>query len=373
MRRILLWTGMTALMILTACSSSNENANEQVKVPVEVMEAEKGRLPQSLTFNGDIIAETEVKVFSKVPDRIDAFYVDEGDEVKAGQPLAHVLATAIEQGVRQAEAALSAARAQDANMRVEYERTRRLYEQNAMSQQQFDAVKTQYEAAVAQTEQAEAALTTARSQLTDATLSAPIRGIIGKRYYETGDMASPAMPVFSIVQMDRVKMQVQAAERDLGSLAERQPAKVRVRSYTDTTFDGEVLKISPVLDPMTRMADVEILIPNPGHLLKPGMYAQVEIITGCIENTIVIPRHAVLESTSLESNDGKDTVVKNYFVYVIADSMKAEQRLLEVDYVNHQYIAVKSGIEVGEKIVITGQNNLRDGLPVLIAETEEVR
>ena len=134
---------------------------------------------------------------------------------------------------------------------------------------------------------------------------------------------------------------------------------------------GKTTKISPILDPVTRMATVEVLIPNQDHRLKPGMFAEVEVTTGIIKNTIVVPRHAVIESTSLERRDGEDSVIRNYYVYVIDDSSRAEQRLLEVQHVNHKNIAVRSGIRVGEKLVISGQNNLRDGMGVLATQNEE--
>ncbi len=353
----------------TGCDQNKSNAEEEVKIPVEVTTVKLGEVVQSLSYSGDIKAEFEVKVFSKIPDRIEKLFVDVGDEVKKGAPLAKVVATTIEQAVRQAEAGLVAAKAQEANLRVEFERAQRLTNENAMSEQQFDAIKTQYEAVKAQAEQAEAMVKTANSQLADATITAPIAGVIGNRYIEAGDMASPAMPLVTVVQMERVKIIFNATEEDLGRLALGQKALIKVKTYSDIAFEGKVVKISPVLDPMTRMAEVEILINNPDRKLKPGMYAQVEVITGVIENVIVVPRNATIESTSMERINGDDNVIKNYFVFVV-DSSKAQQRKLKVQYVNHRYVAVDSGIVVGEKLVISGQNNLRDGAAVSIAIEE---
>ena len=344
------------LGMISGCQQGGQT-EEQAKIPVEVVEIELGQVKQSLDYSGDIRAEFEVKVFSKIPDRITKYYVDEGDAVRAGDPIADILATQIEQAVLQAEA-------QKNNIEMEYERAEKLYRENAMSQQQYDAIKTQMV-------QSKAALVSAKSQLKDATITAPISGIIGKRYYETGDMAAPSLPVASVVQMDKVKIEFEATEQDLGRLAVGQKAEVGVRSYPDQIFIGRVMKISPVLDPMTRMADVEVLVSNPNHRLKPGMYAELEITTGILEDVIVIPRHSVIESTSLKSENGKDRVVKNYYVYVVNDSLRAEQRKLDVDYVNHRVLAVSGGVVLGEKLVVSGQNNLREGLPVLIPETEE--
>lgn len=358
-----------ALGLIIACSGATQKENNVAKVPVEVMTVKTGDVLQTLGYNGDIVAEYEVKVFSKIPDRIEMFYVDEGDFLKRSARIAKIVATTIEQGVRQAEAGLAAARAQELNVRVEYERAQRLFKESAMSKQQYDIIETQYEAAKAGLQQAEAALKSAKSQLADATVTAPISGIIGKRYFEAGDMASPAMPLVTVVQMDRVKITFEATETDLGKLAIGQKALLNVKAYPGETFEGKVTKISPVLDPVTRMAKVEILMDNPNRRLKPGMFATVQVQTGALEDVIIVPRFATIENTSMRKINGKDQVVTNYFVYVVNDST-AEQRRLEVDYVNHIQLAVASGVQVGDLIVVTGQANLRDGSPVNIVQRE---
>jgi RND family efflux transporter MFP subunit len=366
---ILLFLG---LVLGSGCSKSDGSDSEaEERIPVDVTTVKLGDVVQSLSYNGDIRAEYEVKVFSKIPDRIEKFYVDEGDFVKRGAPLAKILAITIEQGVRQAEAILLAAQAQEANLRVEYERAQRLSKENAMSRQQYDAVKTQYESVQAQVEQVEAALTSAKSQLNDALVSAPISGIIGKRYYDVGDMANPSQPLVTIVQMDRVKIEFDATEVDLGKLSIGQEAKIKVKAYPDLIFTGKVDKISPVLDPSTRMAQVEVLVDNPDGKLKPGMYSQVEVTTGIIQNVIVVPRYAAIENTTMESINGEDQVVKNYYVFIV-DSSRAIQKKLDVSYVNHKSLAVDSGIQVGDQLVIEGQNNLRDSMLVTIVKEEEV-
>lgn len=355
----------------TGCDSQNSETKNDEKIPVETQTVQLGNLVQSIQYNGDIKAELEVRVFSKIPDRIEQFFIDEGDFIQKGKPVAKIIATAIEQSLRQVEAALVAAKAQEANLRVEFERAQRLSRENAMSKQQFDRAKTQYEAFRAQVKQAEAVVNRARSQLADAMVTAPISGIIGKRFYEAGDMANPAIPLVSIVQMNRVKIIFDATEEDLGVLSPGQEAKIFVRSYKNRTFNGVVTKISPVLDPLSRMAKIEVIINNPDNKLKPGMFARVEVVTGVIKDTIVIPRHATIESTTMENINGEDQIVKNYFIFV-ADSGKAIQKKLEVIYVNHTNIAVSSGVKLGEQLVTQGQNYLRDGVGIVIENREDV-
>jgi len=348
---------LTVGILFIQCNKEGADESEIVAVPVKVMQAGLDDVKQSLTFQGDIRAEIEVKVFAKIPDRIVSFSVDEGDFVHKGDLIAEILATTIEQAARQAEAHKN-------NMETEFARAQRLVQEDAMSQQQFDIIKTQVT-------QARAAFASAQSQLNDSKIIAPISGVIGKRYTEAGDMATPAMPLVSIVKMDQVKIVFEATEEDLGKLKLGQKAEVTVRSYPNQVFLGTVQKISPILDPVTRMATIEVLIPNSDYLLKPGMYAEANVTVGILKNVLVIPRYAVIENTSLVQVKGQDQVVKNYFIYVVNDSSYAEQRKLTVDYINHIQITVSDGVALGERYVVSGMNNLRDGLPVLITDGEE--
>ncbi|OGB60376.1 MAG: hypothetical protein A2Y94_08230 [Caldithrix sp. RBG_13_44_9] len=364
---------MVILMVcfwIPGCNQSDSSGSDDTeKIPVEVSTIKLGEVVQSIKYSGDITAEFEVKVFSKIPDRIEKYFVDEGETVRKGDPIARVVATTIEQGVKQNEAMLISVKAQESNLAIEFERAQRLNQQNALSKQQFEAVKTQYESIQAQVQQAEAALLSMKSQLNDATVTAPISGIIGKRYYEMGDMANPAVPLVMIVKMERVKIEFNATEEDLGKLTVGQVAKVKVKAFPDQIFEGKVYKISPILDPTTRMAEVEVLVDNKNGILKPGMYAEVEVITGIIADVMVVPRYAVIESTTMEKVNQIDQVVKNYYVFVV-DSNQALQKKLDVRYVNHNWLAVNSGISVGDKLVVAGQNNLRDGAVVTITKEE---
>lgn len=362
---------LCAILLLPSCSKTGDTDQATEKISVEVATVARGSVAQTIAYDGDIEGEVEVEVFSKVPDRIEQFFVDVGDHVEQGAPIARIRATTIQQTVRQAEAGLVAARAQEANVRLEFERSERLYKENAMSLQQLDAVKTQFEAVKSQREQAEAGLESAKSLLTDALVSSPITGIVARRSYETGDMASPAQALVTVVQMKRVRARIQVGETDLGKIRVGQPAQIRVRSYPDRMFEGKVHKVSPVLDRLARMAEVEVLAENRDGALRPGMFGRVEVKTGMIDNVIVVPRHAIIESPTLQEG-AKGTVTKNYYVYVVREE-KAEQRKLEVKYASHEYLAVSDGLAEGDKIVVLGQNTLRDGAPVLVTKEESAQ
>ncbi len=363
---------LLTVSFLVGCSQSNSETEVETRVPVAVATVERGNVEQSLTYQGDIQAEVAVKVFSKIPDRIAEFYVDDGDAVTKGQPLAKIAATAIQQGTRQAEAGVNALKAQESNLAVEFERAQRLFNEGAMSKQQFETVATQYKAIQEQVLQAQAGLAGAQSAYDDATVTSPINGIVGKRYLEAGDMAVPSVPLVEIVRKERVKIMFDVTEIDLGKIKPGQTAKVQVKSYPGKEFTGRVTKISPILDPMTRMASVEVIVDNASDELKPGMFANVTVITNVMQDVIAIPRFATIENTSLQRIDGRNEVVKKYMVYVI-ESGKAVQRELDVNYVNHVKLAIDGGVAVGDTLVVEGQNNLRDSVAVsIILEENEL-
>ncbi len=354
-----------SLALLTGCGKKANTDEETIKIPVETATVERKTVVKEIQYTGDVRAEQEVKVFSKIPDRILSFEKDEGDYVAKGDVIAKIEATKIEQAVIQAKAALVGAKAQLANLEAEFKRGQRLIKENAMSQQQFDAVKTQYEATQALAEQSEAALIQAESQLSDAYVSAPISGIIGVRYYEQGDLAAGPMPLVTVVQMNRVKVEIYAPEQDFGQVKIGQRANLSVLSYPEETFTGIISKISPVLDPITRMGKIEILVDNKDKRLKPGMFAEVQICVKTLDDVIAIPKYAVIENTELQRINGENVAVVNSQVFVENEGV-AYLRNIEISYTNGIVSVVSSGVQEGENIVVVGQQSLKDSAKVKV-------
>jgi membrane fusion protein (multidrug efflux system) len=356
-----------SVLILTNCGKkgSTTQNEESFTIPVEVTTVERKTVLKEVKFTGDIRAEQDVKVFSKIPDRILSFEKDEGDYVAKGAVIAKIEATKIEQAVIQAQAAVVSVKAQLVNLEAEYNRGERLRKENAMSQQQFDAIATQYEATQALVDQSEAALAQAESQLADATVRAPISGIIGVRNYEQGDVASGPLSLVTIVQMNRVKVEINAPEQDLGQLLIGQCANLTVLSYPDEIFTGTINKISPVLDPVTRMSKIEIIVDNKDKRLKPGMFAEVQICVKTLENVLAVPKYAVIENTELTRINGEDVAVINSQIFVEQDGI-AYLRDVEISYTNGIVSVVSSGVNEGENIVVVGQQSLKDSSKVKV-------
>lgn len=358
---------------LSSCSKSKSTVKDAtVAIPVNVSKVKFQDVEQKLSFLGNIAAFQEVKVYSTIPTRILEIHADVGQVVKKGDVLAVVDNEKIKQGVIQAEAGLEAARAQARNLEVEYNRIQRLYNENAVSKSQFDAIKTQYEASASTVKQLEAALANAKTQLKDSYITAPIDGIISSRTLNEGDQASPQLPLFSIVQMNKVKIQIEMVESQIGLVKAGQPAYIEVNAYPNKRFSGVVEKIYPTLNPVARTVTAEVIFDNSNGLLKPGMYAKVTVVIDRHKNAMVIPKFAVLERTSLEYLGGEisnTSVVVNRYVYVVQDSI-ALMREIQTGIEDGLLVEVLSGLAPNQLVVTLGQHNLYDSALVSIVKKE---
>jgi RND family efflux transporter MFP subunit len=216
----------------------------------------------------------------------------------------------------------------------------------------------------------EAALSAANSQYQDTRIASPIAGVVSMKNYELGDMAAPQMPFFEVVDMNPVKVSINVIERYLGLIKPGLDATLTVNSYPGEAFKGKVSIVNPTLDAMTRTASAEIILDNSDLKLKPGMFANVEVITKEKKDVPVIPDYAIIEKTVLDYSGGKISTGKvkiEKFIFTLQDSV-ALKRKIETGIEHNNLVEVLSGIEPGEILVTQGQHILLDSSLVNIVD-----
>ena len=202
--------------------------------------------------------------------------------------------------------------------------------------------------------QAEVALKLAQKRLNDATIRAPISGIISRRSLDLGGMALPAAPLFEIVNIDTVKATVEVIEVQLSQLTRNQQASIEIDGI-DAEMSGSVASISPTLTPTRRTAIVEVAIDNPDGRLRPGMFAKVTIPIEVHTDAILISRASLIE----------DANAKTQNVFVIEDGV-SQRRVVEIGLLRAGEAEVLSGLTEGEATVTAGQHSLKDGESVRV-------
>ncbi len=370
-------------------------------VPVEVAVAARGDISEVVSFTGRIVPNLEANLVPKVPGQIEEFYVDVGDTVSKGEALVKIDDDHIAAQVKQAEASLAAARSSEEQARLEveraaaalsqaeksfqiaknnYERGKFLLEQGAISQAEFESnfqnpyisaesgwkqARAAFEAARArlektvpsQIDQAEAAFEAARLQLANTVVTAPFSGMVSARYANPGDMASTSQPLLTLVDLDQVKLKINVTEKEVNKITVGQEVEVFVEAAGKRPFKGRITAVAPAADPRSKLYPVEILLSNKGHLLKPGMFARVNITTETRKNVLKIPVEAVLEE------DGQKVV------YVIRNGC-ARRRLIRTGLTGSTCVEVLEGLRPGDRVVVTGQEFLIDGTAVTVVKSE---
>lgn len=363
---------LAAGLLVAGCGGGEEETEVDGAVLVAVAEAEKGLLSRGDVLTGKVEAQSELNLVPKMPGKVEAVPVKVGDRVAAGQLLMQLESTDFQAQVRQAEAGLAAAQSglRQAELNREdaarnYERMKLLFEQGAIPAAEFEKVELGYKIAVdqaenlapAQLKQAQAGLEAAQSALNNTVLTSPIAGIVAARNVDPGELASQTMPAFTVINLDSVLVRVGASEQQVNKIKGGQEVKVLIKAVSEQPFTGVVTSISPATDMQTRSYPVKVQIANPDHLIKPGMFAEVDLSTAESE-AILVPRDAVVHrggQSAVFVLNGEETAV--------------EYREIKTGGSDGLHIAVLEGLEEGEKVVVSGQDTLEDGTEVEVARS----
>jgi len=329
------------LLLHTGCRTEESRAAQlPERVPVTVRQVVRHVEQEVIPVSGSLEADKTAPLSFLVPGKVDRVAVEEGARVVRGQVLATIETHNYRSNLTIAEASM--ARAQDAHDRFEP-----LYREGAYAETDFVALQTGLA-------QAAAARDIARKALRDTTLYASIDGVVGVSSIEVGQMVSPGMPAFVVVKTDVVQARVAVPESEVGRVTLQQPAHVSIPALEDRTFQGRVSMIAPVADTRTRTYAVEIELPNPHGILRPGMIVQARIRTERSIDRLTVPGNAIVR--------GPDNLT---CVYVVDRKKgRALRRRITPGAVCGNEIAVRSGLQAKEVIVVAGQHKLEDGTPV---------
>ena len=268
----------------------------------EAVAVERRTLVVSASASGAIEPVLTVDVKSKASGEIIGMNVQTGDDVKADQLLASIDPRIPRNNLAQAQANLEVARAQLANATAQLARSDTLLKAQAITQTEYDTAKLGYANANAAVVRARSDLENARDRMNDTKLRAPLAGTIIAKNVELGTViSSPTTDVgggtvlFKMANLDTVQIRALVDETDIGKVQAGLQTTITVDAYPNRPFEGLVLKVEPqaTVQQNVTMFNVLVRIPNPNHLLKPGMNTEVEIHVGRRENALAIPNAAL--------------------------------------------------------------------------------
>jgi HlyD family secretion protein len=274
----------------------------QVQQAYEAVPVERRNLVVSASASGAIEPVLTVDVKSKASGEIMTMNVQTGDDVKEDQLLATIDPRIPRNTLAQAEANLVVAQAQLANAKAQLARSDTLLKAQAITQTEYDTANLAYANANAAVVRAKSDLENARDRMNDTRLRAPVAGTIIAKNVELGTViSSPTTDVgggtvlFKMANLDTVQIRSLVDETDIAKVQPGLRTTITVDAYPNRPFEGVVLKVEPqaTVQQNVTMFNVLIRIPNPNHLLKPGMNTEVEIHVGQANNVLAIPNAAL--------------------------------------------------------------------------------
>jgi membrane fusion protein (multidrug efflux system) len=329
---------------------------------VELAKASRATIQSEITVVGNLIGQATVSVAPRAAGRVETVAVRLGDRVSRGQRLAKIEDFDIQEQVKQAEAAQQVSEAtirqREADLKLAQtnaERSRSLYERQLLPKQTLDDNDARYQSAVAaldlakaQSAQSKARIDELRINLGNTIISSPVNGYVSRRTVDPGAFVSQNVPVVDVVDISTVRLVANVVEKDLKELQTGNTTRVEVDAFPGEVFTGRIARVSPVLDPATRTAAIEIEIPNGSARLKPGMYARVSVTTSTKKQALVIPANSVVD---LGGRRGVFTPLNDSAVF----------RALSLGTEQSNLVEVLGGLNEGDAVITTGSSALRDG------------
>lgn len=353
MRRARLPLALSLAVLVAACSGGEQQAGgpggpggEMPPTPVEAVTVKAEPLQAGLSTVGTLRADEAVVVRPEVSGRIVRVHFEDGQRVKAGEPI-----ISLDDSVARAD--LLEAQANLENARRANERATDLGSRQLLSRSDVDSARAQLGVS-------EARVASARAQLEKTTIIAPFSGVLGLREASVGEVVSPGQALVNLVRLDPMEVDFSLPESELSRVAAGQAVRIEVDAFPGETFGGEVTAIDPVIDVNSRSARLRARIPNPEYRLRPGLFARVRLGVGDAAATaILVPEQALLQEGDTR------------FVYVVREGKSVKVPVTTGQRLPGR-VAVTQGLSEGDVVITAGQAKpmFFEGAPVMVLPAE---
>jgi len=360
--------------IFTACLAAGCQEQKQALgvsgniVEVAVMTVAAGPVELTTELPGRTTAYQVAEIRPQVNGIIQNCLFREGSDVKTGQVLHQIDPQPLKVAYASARASLARAEANLPSVRARAERYRDLLAQHAVSRQDYDDAAAAWAQGRADIDYWEAAVEAARINLNYTSVTAPFNGRVGKTYVKTGSLvtAYQAAPLAVLQQIDPIYVDVVQSSTEWlrlrrsledGRLSQdreqRQKVRIVLEDGTPYPVEGNLQFTDVSVDPTTGSFALRIVVPNPDHLLLPGMFVRATVREGVAEHAILVPQQGVSRNSKGEA-----------IALVMGADDTVQQRVLQLDRAIGDRWLVASGLSEGDRLIVEGLLKVRPGMPV---------
>lgn len=329
---------------LTQASSKSPQTGKNEPLLVEVHVVQPKVFENKILSTGTLLANEDIELRSEISGKIVDLKLKEGKQVREGEVLVKINDSELQARLRQATYRLSLAELRE-------QRQQQLLERGGISQEEYDA--TVNELNVLRAEK-----TLIEAQIEKTQIIAPFDGVVGLRYVSEGSYISPTTNVATLQSIDPIKIEFSIPERYAGQIETGDKVLFNVQGST-SDYEAEVYAIEPRIDRQTRTLKMRAMADNQDGKLLPGSFANLELILEEIENALFVPTIAVRP------------VLNGQKVFLLKNGVVQEQQV-ETGIRTEKEIQVTSGVSVGDTVLTTGLLQVRNGMPVRVADKQTV-
>ncbi len=365
---------LLAVLLPALCSCKKEApvAGPRPPVPVTLGTVIQKDMPNHKEWIGNLQGTVTALVKPNVAGNIIQRYYTEGTVVKQGEPLFQIDPAPFQAALDQAKANLSTAVAQETKVQQDFVRAQNLLAGKVISVQEFQNQQQNYQATVSEVASKQAAVQSAQVNLDFTKVVAPIDGLAGLANYEVGTYVSSAseQPLTTVVAIDPIKVVFQVGQDDYLSFISqslKDPSQASANQKRDEDVGMKMILSDGMIYPQkgvfraannqistqTGSITVEGTFPNPGALLRPGLFARVKATVGVQQNALIVPIAAVI------------TIQNLHQLAVVGPDNKVTIRNVNLGMTTRDEAVILSGVDAGEKIVVQGTQKVVDGCTVM--------
>lgn len=374
-RKGLLFAGLSTLLMLTGCSGQDgegqqAGAGGMPPAAVVVQQATLADVTVRQDYAGRARGAREVEVRARISGILEQRLYEEGQMVREGDALFRIDRKPAAAALQRARAQRQVAEADVQQAEREWNRISSLFERNAVSERERDSAQSALELARANLAVANAGVAQAELDLGYTDVTAPISGVTSLEDFPEGSLIDTGTLLTTIVQLDPVHVRFALPENDAnirraareGMVRADQEQNVSARLVladgSEYELDGRIDFTASTLDPRTGTVSARAVFPNPEQVIVPGQFVRVRVELQSFDDVITVPERAITQ--------GQNGPV----VYVVDDDSKARIREVELGPVSDGRQILLSGLDAGDRYIVSGLVNLRDGAAVNVTNPD---
>jgi RND family efflux transporter MFP subunit len=274
------------LALASGCGGAKSAAKEDASSPApallaatDVAVVSRTDVAAGVPVSGTLTPVVDIRITAPLGEVLESVRVREGQAVAQGEVLARFRVASLEPAAASARAARQIAAA-------DYERMKNLYQEGAVAERDVQSAEAALRAA-------EASEAQALKRFEDATVRAPVAGVIAQRWVQAGDRVGEADPLFQLVNVSELEFEATVPTQYVASVRPGSPVQLSVTGYPAGSIGGRVARVNATADPATRQVKVYVSVPNPGGRLVGGLFASGNVVTRQSRHTLAVPSAAV--------------------------------------------------------------------------------